>query len=372
MKLKKISLSIIGLLIIGSLLGACSSKPSAGTPAAISDTAESDTAEEVKNGDDSTAATMESTEPSTEQTTEYPIAISHAFGETVIEKEPERVATIAWGNQDVPLALGVVPAGVSKANFGAVDENGLLPWTAAAYQDLGVETPVVFDDTDGLDYEAISDAEPDVILAAYSGITQEEYELLSQIAPVVAYPDYPWQTYWREQTLMDAKGMGKEMEAKALISKTEELIRTKTGEYKNLEGKTAAFIYFNASDLGQFYVYLPTDPRGNYLLDLGLKFPDSVMQLAEDKSAFTVTVSSENIDILTDIDIIITYGDESVLKILQEDTLVGQIPAIANGSVVMMDDSTALTASCTPSVLSIPATIDEYLGLLSEAANKVK
>ena len=129
----------------------------------------------------------------------YPIKINHAFGETVIESEPENVATIAWGNHDVPLALGVVPVGVSKANYGESDENGLLPWTAEKYKELGVENPVVYDDVDGLDYEAISDSNPDVILAAYSGITQEEYDLLSEIAPVVAYPENAWQTLWRDQ-----------------------------------------------------------------------------------------------------------------------------------------------------------------------------
>ncbi|MDR1065426.1 MAG: iron-siderophore ABC transporter substrate-binding protein, partial [Oscillospiraceae bacterium] len=46
---------------------------------------------------------------------EYPIIISHAFGETVIEKKPERIATISWANQDTPLALGVVPVGFSMA-----------------------------------------------------------------------------------------------------------------------------------------------------------------------------------------------------------------------------------------------------------------
>ena len=51
---------------------------------------------------------------------------------------------------------------------------------------------------DGLDYEAISDSNPDIILAAYSGITQEEYDLLSEIAPVVAYPENAWQTLWRD------------------------------------------------------------------------------------------------------------------------------------------------------------------------------
>ena len=55
----------------------------------------------------------------------YPITIKHAYGETVIESEPKNVATIAWGNHDVPLALGTVPVGVSKANYGKSDENGL-------------------------------------------------------------------------------------------------------------------------------------------------------------------------------------------------------------------------------------------------------
>ena len=82
----------------------------------------------------------------------YPIKIQHAYGETVIESEPKNIATISWGNHDVPLALGVVPVGVSKANYGKSDENGLLPWTAQKYKELGVEKPVVYDDIDGLDY----------------------------------------------------------------------------------------------------------------------------------------------------------------------------------------------------------------------------
>ena len=371
MKLKRLKLTLMAAaLTLTTVLTACgnkaaNTKPEESTGGASTVTTE-DTSEETTVEDTAAGDTT------TETTVTYPITINHALGDTIIESQPEKVVTISWGNQDVPLALGVVPTGVSKANFGATDENGLLPWTAAKYKELGVENPVVFDDTDGLDFEAISDADPDVILAAYSGITQEDYDLLSQIAPVVAYPEYAWQTYWREQTLFDAKGMGKEAEAKALIAETESLIDSKVKEYDSIQGKTAAFFYFNASDLGKFYIYLPTDPRGSYLNDLGFAFPDSVKQLAEDPSAFTVTISSENVDVLDDIDIIITYGDDSVLKVLQSDSLVGQIPAIANGAVVMMDSTTALTASCTPSVLSIPATIDEYLALLNEAAEKVK
>ncbi|MDR2136282.1 MAG: hypothetical protein LBO76_06680, partial [Treponema sp.] len=72
---------------------------------------------------------------------EYPIVIRHAFGETVIERKPERVATIQWANQDVVLALGLVPVGFSAANYGVSDGSGILPWTAKRLKELGVDKP---------------------------------------------------------------------------------------------------------------------------------------------------------------------------------------------------------------------------------------
>ena len=300
----------------------------------------------------------------------YPITIKHAYGETVIESEPKNVATIAWGNHDVPLALGTVPVGVSKANYGKSDENGLLPWTAEKYKELGVEKPVVYDDIDGLDFEAISDSNPDVILAAYSGITQEEYDLLSQIAPVVAYPKNAWQTLWREQITMDATAMGKQAEGEALVKELDELIKEKTANDTNLKGKTAVFCYFNPADLGKFYIYLPTDPRAAYLTDLGLSFPESISKLGAD--SFSIEVSAENIDVLKDADILVAYGNDDLLKALQSDALLGTVPAVKNGAVALIEDGSVLSASCTPSALSIPATIDEYLEILGAAASNVK
>lgn len=314
--------------------------------------------------EDTSAVGTESTSAS------YPIKIQHAYGETVIESEPKNVATIAWGNHDVPLALGTIPVGVSKANYGKSDENGLLPWTAEKYKELGVEKPVVYDDIDGLDYEAISDSDPDVILAAYSGITQEEYDLLSQIAPVVAYPKNAWQTLWREQITMDATAMDKKVEGEALVKELDALIKEKTANNTNLKGKTAVFCYFNPADLGKFYIYLPTDPRAAYLTDLGLQFPESISKLGAD--SFSIEVSAENIDVLKDADILVAYGNDDLLKALQSDALLGTVPAVKNGAVALIEDGSELSASCTPSALSIPATIDEYLEILGAAASKVK
>src|SRR5690606_23443011 len=114
----------------------------------------------------------------------FPVTVEHALGTTVIPARPERVATVSWANHEVPLALGVVPVGFAAANFGDDDGDGLLPWVAARLQELGAEPPALFDEGDGIDFEAVAATRPDVILAAYSGLSRADYETLSQIAPV--------------------------------------------------------------------------------------------------------------------------------------------------------------------------------------------
>ncbi|MFL0583343.1 iron-siderophore ABC transporter substrate-binding protein [Solibacillus silvestris] len=304
--------------------------------------------------------------------TQYPIVIKHALGETVIEEKPERVATVAWANHDVALALGVVPVGFSAANYGVQDESGMLPWTAEKLKELGEENPNIYQDTDGLDFEAISDSNPDVILAAYSGLTQEEYDTLSEIAPVVAYPETPWVITWRDQILYNAKGMGMEEEGKQLIADTEKLIQDKANEFPEIKGKKAAFGMFNATDLSKFYIYTPADPRGELLEELGMVYPESIKAQVQDEGSFYIELSAENADALNDAEILIAYGDDNTLKALQADPILGKVPAIKNGTVLIIPDNTPLAAAGNPNPLSIQYTIDEYVSLISEVAKKLK
>lgn len=309
---------------------------------------------------------------SEDSATQYPIVIKHALGETVIEEKPERVATVAWANHDVALALGVVPVGFSAANYGVQDESGMLPWTAEKLKALGEENPNIYQDTDGLDFEAISDSNPDVILAAYSGLTQEEYDTLSEIAPVVAYPETPWVITWRDQILFNAKGMGMEEEGKQLIADTEKLIQDKANEFPEIKGKKAAFGMFNATDLSKFYIYTPADPRGELLEELGMEYPESIKAQVQDESSFYIELSAENADALNDAEILIAYGDDNTLKALQADPILGKVPAIKNGTVLIIPDNTPLAAAGNPNPLSIQYTIDEYVSLISEVAKKLK
>ncbi|MDF1510928.1 iron-siderophore ABC transporter substrate-binding protein [Robertmurraya sp. DFI.2.37] len=331
----------------------------------------SEQTEAPENKSENTDTEKTETSSSEEKSTEYPIVIEHAFGETVIKSKPERVATVQWANHDVVLALGVVPVGFSAANYGVQDDSGLLPWTAEKLKELGVDDPNVFQDTDGLDFEAISDANPDVILAAYSGITQEDYDILSEIAPVVPYQTAPWLTTWREQVLLNATGMGMKAEGEQLIKDTEELIQEKADQYPQIKGKKVAWVNFSAQDMSKLHAYTPTDPRGSFLIELGMEYPESVTNEIADPSSYSLNISAENADILNDADIIIGYGDESLYEAVKADPLLGKIPAIERGSVVFIGASTPLAASGNPNPLSIAYTIDEYLELIAGAIEKL-
>ncbi|MBD2846362.1 iron-siderophore ABC transporter substrate-binding protein [Paenibacillus sp. IB182496] len=338
-----------------------------GTGSSNSNTEKPDDTENADAGEN----TDNETNASADEASEYPITIKHALGEAVIESKPERIATIQWANHDVALALGVVPVGFSAANYGVQDDSGLLPWTAAKLEEMGVTDPNIYQDTDGLDFEAIADSNPDVILAAYSGITQEDYDILSEIAPVVAYQSKPWVITWREQVLYNAMGMGMEEEGKQLIADTEQLIQDKAAEYPEMAGKTIVWANFSANDLSKFHVYTPGDPRGEFLVELGMEYPASVTDLIEDPNSFSLQVSTENADVLNDADLLISYGDESTYEAVKADPVLGKIPAIERGSVVFIGNGTPLAAAGNPNPLSIAYTIDDYLALIGDAISKI-
>ena len=311
-----------------------------------------------------------STAPVFAEESAFPVEIDHAYGTTTIEEQPERVVTLFDSNSDAVLALGVAPVGISKVGYGNVEENGLLPWTNAAFEKLGV-TPNVFDDAEGTDYEAVNAAEPDLVLIPNSGVTEEEYERLSQIAPTVPYAKIAYATTWEEEAEVTAKALGKEAEGAELIESTKALIAEKLAEHPELEGKTAAFCYIDPSNLSMVYIYMPLDPRAAFLEELGMKVPESITSMAGEED-FSVDLSAENIDLLNDVDVIVCYGDDSLIGELQANELMSTVPAIANGAIATIGDDSDLYMGTYATVLSIPAVIDEYLDLLSEAAAKVQ
>ncbi|TDT33216.1 iron-siderophore ABC transporter substrate-binding protein [Naumannella halotolerans] len=301
----------------------------------------------------------------------FPVTVQHAYGETVIPEQPERIATVGWSNQEAALALGEVPVIMEKATWGDDDGDGVLPWVEQKLTELGAETPAMYDGTDGVDFEAVADSAPDVILAAYSGLSQDDYDTLSQIAPVVAYPDVAWGTTWQETLTLNGTALGKQAEAQALVDDYENQIQEAVQGYENLDGQGAAFTWFDVDDLSQVGFYTTVDPRARFLSEqLGLAVPEAVAAAGEE--VFNSNVSAEAVDTLSDLEVIVTYGTEADLATVREDPLLSRIPAVKNGAIVVLDDvaDPTLAAAANPSPLGIPYLIENYLPLIEEAAAK--
>lgn len=300
----------------------------------------------------------------------FPVTIEHVYGQTVIQKKPERIASVAWANHEVPLALGVVPVGMAKVSWGDDDKDGVLPWVEDKLTELGAATPVLFDETDGIDYEAVSDTKPDVILASYSGLTKEEYDTLSKIAPVVAYPKNAWGTSVEDMITLNSTAIGLADEGAKLIEDLHAQTAAALEANSALQGKKVLFAYIDPNDFSQVGFYTALDTRPGFLTSIGLPLPSIVEQNAA-STDFYLTVSAEKADELNDVDLIVTYGDDdSTIATLQADPLLSKIPAIAEGRVVILVNDTPLAASANPSPLSIPWGIGDYLALLAAPLSK--
>jgi iron complex transport system substrate-binding protein len=297
----------------------------------------------------------------------FPLTIEHAFGETTIDAAPERVATVAWANHEVPLALGIVPVGMAAATWGDDDDDGVLPWVEDALAALGADPPVLFDETDGIDFEGVAATEPDLILATYSGITEEEYQTLSQIAPTIAYPEVAWGTSYQDMITISSTALGLAEEGEALIADLDAQVEAALAANPALDGAKVLFSYIDPADFSQIGFYTSHDTRPGFLVDFGLPLPTVVTEETAGTDTFFVTVSAEEADRFADVDLFVTYGDagSDIVAQLQADPLLGTIPAIAEGRVAVLENSTPLAASANPSPLSIGWGVADYLALLA-------
>ncbi|WP_309237089.1 iron-siderophore ABC transporter substrate-binding protein [Actinomadura sp. BRA 177] len=303
----------------------------------------------------------------------FPVTIKHALGTTTVEAKPQRVATVNWANHEVPLALGVVPVGMAAANFGDDNGDGVLPWVEKRLKELNAKTPVLFDENDGIDFEAVADTKPDVILAGYSGLTKQDYDTLSQIAPTVAYPDAPWATPWREVIRINSKAIGLADEGEKLIKGVEDDVKAAVAKHPQLNGKSVMFMtHVDPNDVSQIGFYTTHDTRTLFFEDLGMKIPGSVAEASKGTDKFVLTRSAEQIDLFNDVDIIVGYGDDKLVKQISKDPLLSKIPAVKRGSMYFLPETKPLGTAANPTPLAISWVLEDYVKALADAAAKVK
>jgi iron complex transport system substrate-binding protein len=297
----------------------------------------------------------------------FPVTLEHAFGETTIEEEPTRVATLGWNDHETALSLGVVPVGATKMTWGG-NEAGSSDWFDAALEEAGAEAPVRYDDSDGAPVVEIAKLDPDLILATNSGLTEAEYEKLSKIAPVVAYPDAPWITPWQTSLEMVGEALGRSTLAEEVEAETQARIDAAKAEYPQLEDASLIFAYLTTADLSTIGIYSPEDPRVAFLHDLGMVDAPMVDEAIED-GQFYGTVSAERAADLES-DVLITYAEtEDEMATYANDPLLGQIPAIESGHAFGLVDKHLGLAVTNPTPLSIPYTLEHFVPEVAEAVD---
>lgn len=320
---------------------------------------------------DTTATTRAPTTEDTTATTStvaeasaFPVTIEHAFGETTIETEPTRVVAWGWATADALIALDVAPVGIPYQAYGG-DEEGVLPWIREAIEEKGMEMPAVLPDSAEPPFEAIAALEPDLILSPYSGITEQDYDLLSQIAPTVAYPKEAWATPWREVIQIVGESVGKPAEAAQLLADIDSTIAEKAAEHPEFQGKTVAVVW---PTLETFYVYKQADSRVQFIEDLGFETPESVHELGEGGETFYYTLSFEQLDQLNS-DVLVAYADteEQAQEFLSSDPA-QLMPQVKSGAVASVVGTEFIASVSPPTALSLTWGLDTYVELLSEAA----
>lgn len=293
------------------------------------------------------------------------VTIEHALGEAVITEKPERIVTLGQGSAETAIALGTVPVGIEEYPWGS-DDSGYLPWINEALTESGDELPEQFTGTTELDIEAIVALEPDLILAPWSGVTQEQFDILTDIAPTVAYEEEPWVITWQEQIQVIGEAMGQSDDAEQLIADIDDqLASAARPEY---EGITFSYIYNTGP--GSLGVFFPGEQRVAMVSALGLTVDPVIEDLREYEVEGTdsASIGLENADKLAGSDLIFTfYSDEANRTEIESQPLYQQIPAVSRGSVVAPTDQPFVTGSSIINPLTVPWALERFVPLIDEA-----
>jgi iron complex transport system substrate-binding protein len=288
----------------------------------------------------------------------FPVTVEHKYGTTEIPEEPQRVITLGLSDQDAVLALGVTPVGV--VDWFKEDPFGKWPWTAELWAD---NPPSIVGERDEYVMDAIIKLEPDLIIAQYSGMKEEQYRDLSRLAPVVAQPkDHPdYQAPWQVMTEQIGKALGKEDETAALIEGIDARFAEVRAAHPEWEGLTVAV--GEPYEAGMYSAFSPRDPKVIFLSGMGFTTsPEYQDALGGENIA---DLSFERLDVM-EADRAVWLGGPETEQAMRDDPLYSITAVHQEGRDLFLpyespDIGAALSFN---TVLSIPYAIDEVVPLL--------
>lgn len=290
----------------------------------------------------------------------FPATAKHLYGTTTVERRPERIVIVGLTEQDTVLALGHTP--IATTEWYGEQPYAVWPWARAA---LGDAKPTVLSATDGIDFEQIASLRPDLIIGTNSGVSEADYDKLSELAPTIAAPPGGTDYFspWPAQTRLIGDALGLRPQAEKLITGIGERFAAERRKHPELGGTSVVFLQNAVSD-GSYIAY----PRGlstQFLTSLGLTIPGYLEQYARgEEQSF---IPAERIDVVDDADVLLwaTEKDSDIAALESEATFMNLAP-VADGRSVYTDGILAGAIYFT-TPLSLPYVLDRLPALLADA-----
>lgn len=211
--------------------------------------------------------------------------------------------------------------------------------------------------------EQVAALEPDLVMAITAGLTEREYALLSEIAPVVVQPAefVDFGTPWQVQTEITGRALGQSAEAEQMIADVEAMFAEARAEHPEFEGRS--FALSGPSFEGQYPFHSSADPRVRIFTDLGFELPDALDDLAGDQ--FYGALSREQADLL-DTDVLVWQsGSPEERAGIAGDPILSSLSVAADGRALFAEGSD-YDALQFVSVLSLPYLVDSLVPQLAD------
>ncbi|WP_062461692.1 ABC transporter substrate-binding protein [Demequina soli] len=339
----------IGLAAVAALaLAACSSASSDGEPSASASTGAS-----TATGDAGA----------------FPVTIDTAMGEVTIDAKPERIVTLGSHEHEYLYALGVAPVAVPVSWQGY--DNGTGPWAVADMEAAGAAPETFEPGTTTYDAEVIASFKPDLIVATYPNhtMTQEEYDLLSGIAPVLTRPatgsdgteTVEWGVTMADELTELGKATGTEDKAAEVIADVDAQFKAVRDAHPEWAGKTSQVGGYYE---GQAFVYAASDTRNQFLANLGLD-----VSSVPGTDAAWLQISAEKLDVIGNLDSVVwqVATDPTTQASLEALPLFASLNSTKVGGNVWITDSVLEGAFFANSPSSITYSLNAFVPQLEAA-----
>ncbi len=254
--------------------------------------------------------------------------VKHILGESCIPLNPQRIIVTDAEMLEMVVALNFQPVGRAKANI-AGSKAPVLKGKIGEITDLGKESQP--------NLEKMVQLNPDLILGL--GISPENYNLYSKIAPTVTF-DY-YHAGWKDNLRLVAQALGKTEEAEKLLSEYNDKIKSIQQKINNQQGNISISIarFYAGWNFTQFQT--PLSFSGSVLKEVGFAVPQPQIQLGADKlsDGTYVTVNQERIELL-DADVLfiaLDPGSEKNFNRYQNNPLWQKLNVVKNRRVYTVD-----------------------------------